>query len=245
MPYIFSLLNFTLSTVLPVLGLVLVAALLGYGLYVRWFAAPQKWLLAPRALKVLCVVAVLCNAATLLQLYRMDMARQDREERAAQRASRERFVLPQDFQYGELLVPAGSLIKRDDPFDKGDPGHPVALHGLEAVRFAQPVQVAGVWASALQLFPLRVELARDQVIRPLHRLNKSSGLWERNPVLSGLACKKGQHAVFHVPTIPYDIHAALGKPAPDGPEARFLPSQWLFRYCENAPPVVVDPAVSG
>ncbi len=31
-------------------------------------------------------------------------------------------------------------------------------------------------------------------------------------------------------------------PAPDGPDARFLPSQWLFRTCENGPAIALEPA---
>ena len=136
--FVSSLLHFLLTVLVPLLGVVLAAALLVYGVYVRWFDAPQKWVLAPRALQVLCAVAVLCNAVLLWQLYRMNHAQQTREDHITARASRERFVLPQDFQYGELLIPAGSLVNRQDPFYRGEPAAPLALHGLEAVRFAQP-----------------------------------------------------------------------------------------------------------
>lgn len=242
MPLASTVLNFILTILVPLLGLVLVAALLAYGIYLRWFDAPQKWLLAPRALQALCAVAVLCNAVLLLQLYLAHSDREDRQDRAAVRASRERFVLPRDFQYGELLIPAGSLINRQDPFDQGGPDRPLALHGLDAVRFAQPVEVAGVWASALQTVPARVELAQNQTIGPVYRVNGSTQRWERNRVKSTMACKKGQIAVFQVPNIPYDVQAERGKPAPDGAEARFLPSQWMFRHCENGPPITLEPA---
>ena len=36
-----SLLHFVLATLLPLLGLVLTAALLLYGMYVRWLDVPQ------------------------------------------------------------------------------------------------------------------------------------------------------------------------------------------------------------
>jgi hypothetical protein len=240
--FISSLLHFTVATLLPLLGLVLAAALLLYGLYVRWFRAPSKWLLAPRALQALCAVALLCNGLLVLQLYLTHSARQARQDGATVRAGRERFVLPLDFQYGELLIPAGSLVNRRDPFDKGEPGRPVALHGLEAVRFAQPVEVAGVWASALQTLPARVELAQDQTLGPVYRFDSATQAWVRHKLVPALACRKGQIAVFQVPHIPYDIHAELGKPAPDGPQARFLPSQWLLRNCEAGPPIALEPA---
>ena len=242
MPFVSSLLYFTVATLVPLLGLVLAAALLAYGIYVRWFDVPQKWLLAPRALQVLCAVAVLCNAVLLLQLYLMHSTRQARQDGALVRASRERFVLPRDFQYGELLIPAGSLINRQDPFDQGEPGRPLALHGLAAVRFAQSVEVAGVWASALQTVPARVELAQDQTVGPVYSVSSRTQRWERNRVRPTMACKKGQIAVFQVPHIAHDAPAEVGQPAPDGPEARFLPSQWMFRHCENGPPITLEPA---
>jgi hypothetical protein len=237
-----SLLHFLLTVLVPLLGLVLAAALLVYGVYARWMDAPHKWVLAPRALRLLVVVAVLCNAVVLAQLYRMHSQQQSRESQAAARASRERFVLPQDFQYGELLIPAGSLVNRQDPFYRGDPAAPLALHGLEAVRFAQPVEVAGVWASALQTTPARVELAQNQTVGPVYSVNSRTQRWERNRVKPTMACKKGQIAVFMVPHIPHDVQAEVGKPPPDGPDARFLPSQWMFRHCENGPAIALEPA---
>ena len=233
-----------LTILVPLLGLVLAAALLAYGIYVRWFDTPQKWLLAPRALRGLCAVAVLCNAVLLLQMYLMHSTRQARQEGAVVRASRERFVLPRDFQYGELLIPAGSLINRQDPFDQGEPNRPLALHGLAAVRFAQPVEVAGVWASALQTVPARVELAQNQTVGPVYSVSSRTQQWERNRVKPTMACKKGQIAVFMVPHIAHDAQAEVGKPAPDGADARFLPSQWMFRHCENSPPIVLEPALT-
>ena len=240
--FVSSLLHFLLTVLVPLLGVVLAAALLVYGVYVRWFDAPQKWVLAPRALQVLCAVAVLCNAVLLWQLYRMSHAQQTREDHITARASRERFVLPQDFQYGELLIPAGSLVNRKDPFYRGEPAAPLALHGLEAVRFAQPVEVAGVWASALQATPARVELAQNQTVGPVYSVNSRTQRWERNRVKPTMACRKGQIAVFMVPHIPHDVQAEVGKRPPEGPDARFLPSQWMFRHCENGPAIALEPA---
>jgi hypothetical protein len=236
------LLQFVLATLIPLVGLVLATALLVYGVYARWINIPHKWLLTRRTVKVLLTVALLCNAWLGLRLYLSHSAQQSWQDTAAVRLSRERFVLPHDYVYGELTIPAGSLINRKDPFDKGEPARPLALHGLEAVRFAQPVLVAGVWASALQTVPMRVELAQDQRIGPLHRFDSASQSWVPNTVVPALVCKKGQIALFQVPHIAYDIQAELGKPAPDGAQARFLPSQWLFRNCEVGPAIALEPA---
>lgn len=237
-----SPLHFLLVTFIPLLGLVLATSLLVYGVYVRWIDIPRKWLLTPRTVQILLAVAVLCNAWLGLRLYLSHGAQQAWQDGASIRLGRERFVLPHDYLYGELTIPAGSLINRRDPFDKGEPTRPLALHGLEAVRFSQPVQLSGVWASAMQTVPMRVELAHDQRIGPFYRFDSASQSWVPNTVVSALTCKKGQIALFHVPHIAHDIQAELGKPAPDGPQARFLPSQWLFRKCEAGPAIALEPA---
>ena len=198
--------NFLLTTFIPALGVVISALLLIYGVYYRWVDVPQKWLLTPGALIGMVVVAVLCNGWLGVRMYLSQSAQQAWHDSAAVRASRERFVLPQDFQYGELLVPAGSLINGTDPLDRGAPTSPLALHGLDAVRFPQPVVVAGVLVNAMQVLPMRLELAENQ------------------------------------PHIADDVAAEVGKAPPDGPLARFAPSQWLFKACEAAPPVTVQEA---
>jgi hypothetical protein len=230
------------ATLLPTIGVVLTGALLVYAVYLRFVDVPGKWVLAPRALGVLLVLALLGDGLLAWRLHTAHSARQAWEDGAALRASRERFALVQDFQHGELTIPAGSLINRKDPFDKGEPGRALALHGLEAIRFAQPVQVAGVWASALQLHPPRLELAQDQRIGPIYRFDNATQGWAPNKVMPALLCRKGQMALFHVPHIDHDVQAQIGKPPPDGPQARFMPSQWLFRHCENGPALAVEPA---
>ena len=99
------MLNFFLSTFVPALGVVLTAALLIYGVYYRWVDVPQKWLLTREALVALIVVAGLCDVWLGVRAYLSHTEKQTWQDSAAVRASRERFVLPQDFQYGELLRP--------------------------------------------------------------------------------------------------------------------------------------------
>lgn len=234
--------NFFLTTFVPALGVVITALLLIYGVYYRWVDVPQKWLLTPGAVAGMIVVAVLCNGWLGVKMYLSQSAQQAWHDSAAVRASRERFVLPQDFQYGELLIPAGSLVNRSDPFDRGDPTRPLALHGMDAVRFPQPVEVAGVQVIALQVLPMRMELADNQRIGPVYRYDTASQSWVPNKVVPYINCKKGQIATFQVPHIDYDVRAEVGKAPPDGPNARFAPSQWLFKTCEAAPPVTVQPA---
>ena len=161
------------------------------------------------------------------------------------RQSRQQFVLPHDFQYGELLIPQGSLINSYNPFDNGEPQRPLRMNRLDAVRFARPVQVAGVWASAMSGGLL--ELDRDQRISPVFHFDAKArdgyGGWVRDPSRPYLECKKGQQARFNVPLIDYDIQAEFGKPEPDGPDARFKPSQWAVTECFGGQePIEVKPA---
>lgn len=237
-----SLLNFIVATLIPVTGLLLTAALLVYAVYDHVVVLTQKWVLTRRALQVLWGVAIACDAVLATRVYLVKSEQQAWQDGAALRAARQRFTLEHDHTYGELLVPAGSLVNRNDPFDKGERNRPVSLHGLEAVRFSQPVEVAGVWASALQVSPARVELAQDQRLGPIYRYDAATKGWVVNKLVPALACKRGQVAVFEVPHIPYDVQAEIGKPAPDGPQARFLPSQWMLRNCEPGPAVRVEAA---
>ena len=80
------------------------------------------------------------------------------------------------------------------------------------------------------------------MLGPVYHITSPERGWERHRIKSTAACKKGQLAVFHVPHIAYDVAAELDRPPPDGAQARFAPSQWLFRYCENAPPITLEPA---
>src|SRR5690606_5940134 len=148
-----------LTTLIPLLGLVLTVALLSYAFYARYIDVPNKPRLDRRVLVALCAVAVVCDAWLGLRLYLSGRAQQPRRDIAVHPAPRDRCGLPHDVQYGELVSPAGSLVHRRGLFDNGAPVQRVSLRGLEAVRFPQPVLVAGVWAQAMQVLPMRVELA--------------------------------------------------------------------------------------
>lgn len=233
---------FLLNFVIPLLGLVLSVALLAYAAYRRFFDTGDPFVLAPQALWSLCAVALLADVWIGVRPWLAQRQEQAQKTSETFRAARLRFVLPHDVLYGELLLPAGSLVNRVDPFDRGEPLRPVALHGVEAIRFERPVRLAGVWASAIQMHPLRLELAEDGAIGPVYRYDETTQRWALNKVAPALQCRKGQRAIYQVPPIAYDVQAEVGKPAPDGPLARFRPSEWLFRSCESGAPIAVQPA---
>jgi len=167
-----------------------------------------------------------------LVAYQMHSTTLDIREKSANQAARADFILDRDFQYGELVVPAGSQIHRYDPFDNGEKDMPLALRGLRAVRFPRPVRVAGVTTDAMDVSGrAKLVLSEDQSIGPLFAYNKHGKL-TRDGQPASVACKRGEIASFHVPSIPYDIEAEFAKPEPDGPDARFKPSQWQFLGCD-------------
>ncbi|WP_291598628.1 hypothetical protein [Comamonas sp.] len=168
--------------------------------------------------------------------------------RAHYRESRQRFVLPEDFRYGEQLFPQGTLINRYDAFDNGERQRPLGLRGLNAARFVQPVRIAGAWVSAID--SQTVELARDQRLGPVFHFDPDAepgyGAWVVDPKRAYLECRKGDIARLHVPLIAYDIQAEFLVGAPDGPEARYRPSQWGFIDCQAGKPAIeVLPAYDG
>lgn len=168
--------------------------------------------------------------------------------RAHYRESRQRFVLPEDFRYGEQLFPQGTLINRYDAFDNGERQRPLGLRGLNAARFVQPVRIAGAWVSAID--SQTVELARDQRLGPVFHFDPDAepgyGAWVVDTKRAYLECRKGDIARLHVPLIAYDIQAEFLVGAPDGPEARYRPSQWGFIDCQAGKPAIeVLPAYDG
>ncbi|WP_370679089.1 hypothetical protein [Comamonas sp. GB3 AK4-5] len=238
----------------PFLAMALGAGLLLHGLL--WWSRHRHLTAAQRPRfwrPTTIVLALLVLAGGIwggVLLWKMQQISHQVELRAHYRQSRQQFVLPQDFQYGELVIPQGSLVNRYDPFDNGEPQRPLGLRGLRTVRFPHPVQVAGVWATAMETGPTRLELARDQSISPVFhfdsKANNGYGAWVKDPKRSHLACKQGEYAWFEVPLIPYDIQEEFGKPGPDGPEARFRPSQWTVTRCESDwGPIEVKPVYTG
>ncbi|RGE42409.1 hypothetical protein DZC30_16685 [Comamonas testosteroni] len=233
-----------LLMLLPFVTLALSVGLLLHALW-WWQSTNAPAVFWSRTVIALTLIAVLGDIWGLFLYMKIRQFHQESTLQSHYRQSRQQFVLPQDFQYGELLIPKGSLINRYDAFDNGEPQRPLRMNRLDAVRFAHPVQVAGVWASAMSGGVL--ELDRDQRISSVFHFDDKAqdgyGGWVLDPSRPYLECKKGQQARFNVPLIDYDIQAEFGKPAPDGPDARFKPSQWAVTECFGGRgPIEVKPA---
>lgn len=163
--------------------------------------------------------------------------------------SRRNFILPEDHLYGEIVFPKGTLIKRYDGSDNGEPDLPLSLGGLDAARFPYPIEIAGVKAVALETYPGRLELAEDQDIGGVHYYSSHAGDyggWVRDNTLSSVHCLKGDIALFEVPSRDSDLpdYSAEGVywNYEDGANAHFKPSGWQFIQCEKNRTIEVPPA---
>lgn len=234
-----------LVVLLPLLGAVLTLALLVYALYFFLIRKGRPAAFFSGKMRVWCALVVLTSAWSGFLLYQQVELSREQVLQSWYRESRRQFVLPQDFQYGDLPVPKGSLINRYDAFDNGEPQRPLGLRGLRAIRFAAPVQLAGVWASALEAYPAKVMLARDQRIGPVYHYDAQQRDWVPDPSRPFMDCKAGDIARFEVPSIDYDIQAEFLVGEPDGPAARFKPGQWKFTRCgSDSAPIEVKPALA-
>lgn len=230
-----------LPTIGLVLSFVLIAVLVLAYVKQRKTGRPTvKALIRSKKFIIFSVFVILCDTWFGYTLYLEYQIRNEIEQQEYYRSLRKNFVLIQNFQYGDLVLPAGSLINRYDPHDNGEPERKLEMRGLYSVRFPQPVLVAGVWANALEAFPGRIELAKDQNIGPVFAYEYGKG-WIVDTTVSSISCKKGQVAAFEVPSIDYDIQAEFVRGEPDGPAARFKPDQWQFLRCEDTGPIDVPP----
>lgn len=214
--FLFLFLLFVLPAI-AVVGTIVIVLMCAHS---RWVNGASWWPFKSRRVVYFVVLPlVLLDVGVLLGAWQSRELTVELEDQRVRREARRDFVLKQEFQYGEVLIPAGTRIKRHDPFDHGEPERPLKLAGLMAVRFPRPVDVAGVSAIALNAYPGVIELANDQTIH-------------------GVQCKKGDMAKFEVPPDPLDAIAELGKEAPDGPKANFWPSQWRFAGCSDGYPIL-------
>lgn len=236
----FSLL-FLLLITLPAIAQLLSVGLLLRGLWwwSRWRKhsteqRPHFWNIPTIALAALTAISQLGSGVLLYVIWD---AQQSSEQAHYYRQSRERFVLPRDFQYGSVLIPQGSLINRYGA-DAGDPATPLGLHGLDAVRFPTAQRVGHVWATAIQTMPPVMELASDQRLGPVYHWDAQAadgeGAWVPDPQRPYLECKKGDLASFHAPsTSSTDSPVDVSAPPLDGPQADFHPGNWHIKRCQS------------
>lgn len=244
----FSFFAIFLLFIIPLIGVVLTLGLLVNVLFFWRKKAQKPVRFFSRKTLFITLLALICDLWAGYLFYMTASVKYEFALEQHYKESRSHFVLSQDAQYGELLIPKGSLISRYDAFDNGEPQLPLSLRGLQTVRFPHPVQVAGMWVTAME--PPRMELAWDQQIGPVMRFDPNEengyGKWVYDTKRPKIACARGDIVLLEIPLIDYDIQKEFGKPEPDGPNARFRPSEWGVQECEKGQgPIKVSPVYTG
>ncbi|CAI3123233.1 hypothetical protein MWMV18_MWMV18_00442 [Acinetobacter calcoaceticus] len=245
---LFSFFAIFLLFIVPLIGVVLTLGLLVKVLFFWRKKAQKPVRFFSQKTLFITLLALICDLWAGYLFYMTASVKYEIALKEHYKESRSHFVLSQDAQYGELLIPKGSLISRYDAFDNGEPQLPLSLRGLQAVRFPHPVQVAGMWVTAME--PPRMELAWDQHVGPVMRFDPNEengyGKWVYDTKHPTIACFRGDIVLLEIPLIDHDIAKEFGKPEPDGPNARFRPSEWGVQECEKGhEPIKVSPAYIG
>lgn len=156
--------------------LALLLALLLTGILLTWWGwryasarcgrprPPLSWggyLLA----SALAVYPVAC-ALMLIGMAIQDIKSQRAEERWNQRSY---LTLDEAKPFGEITLPKGSWVNRQEPRLPGTEDSPITMDGVTAVRFPQPQSVAGVPIIAFEVLPPVMELAKRAHLYPPER----------------------------------------------------------------------------
>lgn len=234
----------------PILMLyLLIFALRVYGIARKEQVPFIRLLFKSRFFVIVLILTTIISGIASFAFYEYYSFKHQFNEEMHYKESRRNFVLPEDHLYGEIVFPKGTLIKRYDGSDNGEPDLPLSLGGLDAARFPHPVEIAGVMTSALETFPGRLALSEDQDIAPVYYYSSHAGDygdWVRDNTLSSVHCLKGDIALFEVPSRDSDLpdysEEGVYWNYEDGANAHFKPSEWQFIRCEKNRTIEVPPA---
>lgn len=246
--------------VFAIIGLIVLAApifmlyLLIFALRVYGIARKEqvpfvRLLFKSRFFIIVLILTTIIAGIASFALYEFYSFERQFNEEMHYKESRRNFILPEDHLYGEIIFPKGTLVKRYDGSDNGEPERPLSLGGLDAARFPYPVEIAGVMTSALETFPGRLELSEDQYIGPVFYYSPHAGDYGalvQDRTIESVRCLKGDVALFDIPSRDDDApdynEEGVFRNYQDGKEAYFKPSEWKFQYCEKGRSLIVPPA---
>lgn len=135
--------------------------------------------------------------------------------------------------FGEITLPAGTRLLRDDPLDPGTPDWPVTLRAVQAMRFPAPQAINAAWVSAVQTAPPLMELAQ-----PRRFTVQAEGPSQGREML----CDTGWIAQFRLPD---DQRYREDWQRNGLPPESFQPSRWLFETCFEGSPILVPTLRNG
>ena len=193
---------------------------------------------------ILTAILSVIGCETLSIKKELNQLSESYDEKHRNQQMRRNFVLEHDHQYGEFIFPKGTLINRYDPSDNGEETYPLILSGFNQARFAEPVKISGVMASAID--GSWIELAEDQAIGPIHFYSSKFGEyggWMVDRTTPTIFCRKGSVVLFEKPLGPsFNVDDEYWWKDKDGVDAHFKPSEWQFRYCDDSRKIEVLPA---
>ncbi|MGG1979979.1 hypothetical protein ABFY53_01380 [Serratia nematodiphila] len=150
----------------------------------------------------------------------IDIAIQDlKSQRAEERWNRRSYLtLEAAKPFGEITLPKGSWVNRQEPRQPGTEDSPITMNGVTAVRFPQPQSVAGVPIIAFEVLPPVMELA------DAHTFTRPTGQMAH--------CEAGWLVSF---SLPPDKPARSGRSGKPGcPQRRFGPATGSLRSASPA-----------
>lgn len=220
-----------------VLSILLTVIVVGKYFYIRYLAkkhgVPFKVLLGKRLHRSWIVLSVSYGVMGLLvAVVLIGNMLQGLEKPKG--VSLSKFVITEDHRYGDVIFPEGSVIYREFPRNQDDFPLEPNLAGLKSAKFPKPIELVGLQVSALERYPLRLELAEDAMISPVYELQYEAEshkmIWVKNPMGKKVECQKGDVALF------VDLSRDMQNLRDDieyGENAHFFPKEWKFVKCET------------
>lgn len=201
--------------------------LLTWWLWRQWraFQGRPRRALPGWALLLVVIVSVypIFIAVTLGSITLSDMQHERQEMRWKKRRNVE---LSESRPYGEITLPAGTVLNRIEHQIPGTEDSPISLDGVTQVRLPHPQTIAGAPTIAFHPAPATLELAQD------HEFSYADGEHKGEIV----TCEAGWLVVFDAPAereLETDLWE-FGLPA-----AFFQPSRWRFKNCFSSSPIRV------
>ncbi len=203
------------------------AWLLGWWLWRQWRAYQGRprpplpgWVLL---LVVIVSAFPIFTGVTLAGILWQDIQHERQEMRWKQRRNVE---LREARVFGEITLPAGTLLNRREPQIPGTEDSPITLDDVTRVRLPQAQLIAGVKVIAFQTAPALLELAEP------HVFVGEAGMEEGQAV----SCEAGWLATF---TVPPELEPDFDQGPSVLPAETFQPSRWRFKNCFAGDPIRV------
>lgn len=211
------------ASLILMLAVLMAGVLASWWLWRHWCARqgrprpPLSW--TGRILAGAMLVYVVLCATLLAEVFIRDALSDRRELRWK---ARQYLTLSSPQPFGEIILPAGSLVNREEPRIPGTENSPITFERVTAVRLPRPLLVEGVAWQAFRVSPAVVELAEPASFRVLE--GEDAGQMQH--------CEAGWLVTFHTPDAPSETVSAETAPV-------FQPSRWRFRSCFDGGPLWV------